>query len=108
VSRNVLRAITARQTIERLERTVAELQAAAEAGEIDRLPALDHELRCAAMAVIGTVPAGELPEEGQMDSLKEALRIVGETLDTLALQQKAQKARDHKANRLRLAYSRKD
>jgi hypothetical protein len=43
-----------------------------------------------------------------MDSLKEALRIVGETLDTLALQQKAQKARDHKANRLRLAYSRKD
>ncbi|MEY8881686.1 hypothetical protein [Donghicola sp. XS_ASV15] len=108
MSSDLVRHMTSAQSLERLTVIARSLEQAADAGALEEVTRLDHELRCAALAVVGTIPSGEAPMEEQLQSVRDALRAVEIAIASVQLQQKKLKQKIDQSRRLRLAYKRKD
>lgn len=108
MSSDLVRHMTSAQSLERLADIARRLEKAASAGALEEVSRLDHELRCAALAVVGTVPQGEAPLVEQLESVRDALRAVEVAISSVKVQQKQLKQKIDQSRRLRLAYKRKE
>ncbi|NVO22058.1 hypothetical protein HJ526_02870 [Donghicola sp. C2-DW-16] len=108
MSSDLVRHMTSAQSLERLADIARRLEKAASAGALEEVARLDHELRCAALAVVGTIPQGEAPLVEQLESVRDALRAVEVAISSVKVQQKQLKQKIDQSRRLRLAYKRKD
>lgn len=108
MSSDLVRHMTSAQSLERLSDIAQRLEKAANAGALEEVARLDHELRCAALAVVGTVPKGEAPLVEQLESVRDALKAIELAISSVKLQQKQLKHKIDQSRRLRLAYKRKD
>lgn len=96
------------QSLSRLVEISGRLEIAANQGDLEDVTRLDHELRCAALAVVGTISKDEQQLEQKLQAVRNALQAVDMALTSIHSQKAKLNTKMTQSNRLRLAYKRQE